>query len=605
MASIIIQNMGGLAPRVSPRLLSNGMATTASMVKLWSGEIRPFLELGPVRNAPMPQSDLVKTIYFLVDKWLAWTTDVDVVTGFTTLGGSDRIYYTGDGTPKQTTYTLVKFGPPTPIPSSTYPIGVLPPQDTFTPTVAIAGVAGGDPLVRSYVYTLYSVNGEESVPSPPSQLISVETNQTVNVGNFQNIVTPSPPLPADSYPPNYGNVKELRLYRTFNNEFHFVASIPVPFPAVYNDAVLDQNLGEVLQSQHYFPPPVDIEGLIGLSCGSLAAFHGNKVAFSEPYQPGAWPPEYEKIFDYPVVALGTFGQTCVVATKGFTYLVSGTDPRSFSVARVPDPYPCVSKRSMASADSGCIYSSSDGLIFIGTANYYTQYSGVNVLTRDIATYDEWKNYNPSTILGVIFDGRYYGFYRNPNSFVNTDELGKGFVFDPRLQRLPGMPIEGSAADKDNIFADLDFYASAAFANPQVPLHLVVPFDNDEDDNIISGVSDETPETFINYLFKWEAGPASHPYVWRSKQFSFPYVVTFSAAKITFNPTEPNNLIFRLVDGATGDILFERGVGSSSPFRISSLRPRTEWMVEVEGTSWVEKIHLATSYYDIQEGQANQ
>lgn len=584
MASIILQNVGGLVPRVAPHLLANGAATVASMTKLWSGDIRPFMDLGEVLNAPLPKDAPVLTVYLLIDKWLAWYTDVDVVTGFTTLSGSGRIYYTGDGFPKQTTYDLVRFGPPTPPDYVTFPIGVLPPQPAYTPSVAVIGVGTGDPLVRSYVYTLYTVNNEESVPSLPSAEVVVETGQTVNIGNFQDLTATSP-----DYPFNYDNVRSLRIYRTSGGEFKFVAVITAPFPPTYNDAILDQNLGEVLQSQHYYPPSGDIHGLIGLSCGSLAAFHGNKVAFSEPYQPGAWPPEYEKIFDYPVVALGTFGQTCIVATTGYTYLVSGNDPRSFAVARVPDPYPCVSKRSMVSGDQGCMYASADGLIFVGTASYFNAGRGVQVVTRNLMTYNEWQQYNPTTINGVIFDGRYYAFYKTPQRETGQPE-GAGFIFDSTVSTLTGVVSE-SEYDRDNVLVDMNFFATATFANPQVPLHVVV-----------NGGHNTPSEPVDNVLFAWEGGPRPRVYTWRSKQFSFPYIVTFSAAKIIYTNTKTTGLTFRLLDGLTGAVQFERAVTSVTPFRLPSLQPRTEWMVEVEGFANVEKIHVATSYQDIQEGK---
>jgi hypothetical protein len=565
------------------------------MTKLWSGEVRPFYELSETLTRNFPTYAKIKTIYLLLDKWLAWTTDVDVVTGFTTLSGSGRIYYTGDGPPKQTTYALVHHGPATPV--NYFPIGVVGPTDP--PTVSISGAGSGDPIVRDYVYTFYTYMDEESVPSPPSALISVETGQSVIISDL---------------PVTFGtDIREIRLYRTINGVYTYVNTLPMPVTGPYTDSATDIDLAgnEPLQSQHYYPPPQDIQGLIGLSCGSLAAFHGNKVVFSEPYQPGAWPPEYEKVFDYPVVALGTYGQTCVVATTGYTYLVSGNDPRSFGVSRVPDPYPCVSKKSMVSSDNGVIYSSTDGLIFVGTPSYYTQGTGTHVLTRNTMTHDEWQKYNPKHINGVIFDGRYYGFY--PYSDVDPETYrGAGFIFDSSMRMVTGV-VKESEFDKDDVLVDLDFYATATFANPQVPLHLIL------NANVVNNIypppiPTDPPVPVDNRLYQWEGSGYSHPYIWRSKQFSFPYLVTFSAAKIIFEDEEPGapveeddddpiTLIFRLLDGANGGVVYERVVNSTRPFRLPSLRARTEWMVEVEGVHWVQMIKLSSSYADLQEGKA--
>lgn len=586
MPSILIQNFGGRVPRLSPRLLSTGAATIANMTKLWSGEVRPFQEFSEEFIPQLPDDAEIKTLYFLIDKWLAWTTDVDVVTGFTELSGQGHIYYTGDGLPKQTTYDLIKFGPPTPLESNTFPIGVNPP--TVAPSVSIVGVGSGSPVVRTYVYTFYTYMNEESAPSPPSALISVSTGQSVDVDSF--------PATVDT------NVKELRIYRSNGGAYQYVTTLAFPFPATYNDSLDDIDLGEAMQSINWYPPNPNITGMIGLACGSLAAFYGNRVAFSYPYQPGAWPPEYEKVFDYPVVALGTFGQTCVVATTGYTYLVSGTDPSSFSVARMPDPYPCVSKNSMVSGDNGCIYASADGLIFVGqgSSNYFAQYSGTHVLSRDLLTHDEWNNYNPTTINGVIFDGRYYGFYRYPEVQPDNEPVGAGFIFDASMRLVTGV-IKQSEFDKDDLFIDLDYYASATFANPQVPLHVCV--DANRTRPLPPPINPAPPGPVANRVFNWDAGPGFRTLTWRSKQFSFPYRVTFSAARILMDESEPKNLVFRLLDGATSTVLFERSVSNRNPFRIPSLSPRTEWMVEIEGTTWVQQVHVATSFQDIVEGKA--
>lgn len=583
MASITLQKFGGIVPRTSPRLLPNGAATAASMAKLWSGELRPFRDLSLV-NLPvegeLPTNAPVLTIYQLADKWLAWTKDVSVVSGFTALAAAGQIYYTGDGAPKQTSYDAVNGGPATPVVS--YPIGIVGP--TTAPTVVVVGVGTGSPVFRSYVYTFYSDFNEESVPSAPTAPIAVENSQSTVLDNWE-----APPP----------HTQEIRIYRTVGGEYLYVDKIYITTPGVapgaYNDTKLDYELSETLQSQHYYPPPADIEGLIGLACGSLAAFHGNKVVFSEPYQPGAWPPEYEKVFDYNVVAIGTFGQTTVVATIGHTYLVQGSHPSSFSVARVPDPYPCISKRSMVSADNGVVYASKDGLIFIGNPSYSGgQVSTTHVLTRALLTFDEWQAYNPPTIVGAIFDGRYYGFYQNLSP-VAGNTLGAGFMFDFSARGdalITGVIEDAGAEDRTDTLINLDFYASAMYTNPLTALYLVKQ----------EAVPPARTPPIYNRLFQWEGGANYRPFVWRSKQFSFPYAVTFSAAKFMFNPAFPLDaeFTFRVYDGNTRAMLYERTVATANPIRLPSLAARTDWMFEVEGRSAVQLVQLASSFQDLVE-----
>lgn len=562
MPSIRIQNFGGIAPRRSARLLPGGSALRAELTKLWSGEIRPFANNLPV-NAELAQGGIVRTIYKFKDVWLSWLIDVDVVTGFTTDRGSERLYYTGDGVPKVTTYDLAAASLPTP--SNSFDLGVA--QPPAPPTLGTPTGPVTTPQLRYYVYTWYSYFDEESVPSMPSVGINVSDGQTVPIT-----------IPATTLPPP--NIQTIRIYRTNGGPFLFVKEVPISAAGtVISDDVKNVDLGEALISQSFYPPPADMQGLIGLASGSFAAFHDNRVVFSEPYQPHAWPPEYEKIFDYPVVALGTYGNTLVVATTGYTYLVSGTDPRSMSVDRVPDPYPCVSKRSMVSADRGVIYASAEGLVFVGVG-------GTQVLTRDLMTREEWQKFNPPTIHGVIFDGRYFGFYEQAflsAAITPTSPQGAGFVFDFNDRVVQGLADD--EANRDDKLITLPFYASATFANPSVPLHMVL-----------------NPSMTTNQLYRWEGGQDFKTYVWRSKQFAFPYEVTFAGAKV-MRQCGDGDVTFRLCDGICGDVLYERRIEHSKPFRLPSKRPRTDWIVEVEGTARVQEIHISTSMSELSEGDA--
>jgi hypothetical protein len=111
MPSIRLQNMGGIAPRLSARLLPLSAATIAEGTKLWSGEVTPFHE-GKALPDEMPSAP-VRTIFHIAEAWLAWKTDVDVVIGFTPDAPLGRVYYTGDGVPKVINQVHAKAEAPT------------------------------------------------------------------------------------------------------------------------------------------------------------------------------------------------------------------------------------------------------------------------------------------------------------------------------------------------------------------------------------------------------------------------------------------------------------------------------------------------------------
>ena len=115
----------GEAPKISPELLPETVAQYAFNLDLSSGDLLPYRRSEAV--ATLDKTGDIKTLYPLkspVDgslKWLHWTTDVDIATAQIENDTSQRIYYTGDGAPKVTNYTLATAG--TQFPSQSYTLG--------------------------------------------------------------------------------------------------------------------------------------------------------------------------------------------------------------------------------------------------------------------------------------------------------------------------------------------------------------------------------------------------------------------------------------------------------------------------------------------------
>lgn len=122
-----IQRFFGEAPKISPELLPDTVAQFAFNLDLSSGDLLPYRR--PEQVAILTKSGEVKAIYPLEDpvtgelKWLHWTTDVDVaVAQVESADESQRVYYTGDGAPKVTTYDLATSGPD--YPAASYKLGL-------------------------------------------------------------------------------------------------------------------------------------------------------------------------------------------------------------------------------------------------------------------------------------------------------------------------------------------------------------------------------------------------------------------------------------------------------------------------------------------------
>lgn len=143
MPAVKITKFLGVAPKIAPELLPDSAAQIATNVNLSSGDLDPYRE-PLILQAPL-QSGTVKTIYPLRNpddstdlKWLSWLTDVDVVRPTSLADEDQRIYYTGDGAPKVSSYALAIQGSGV-YPFDYYDLGL--PLPTTAPVAVAASFA--------------------------------------------------------------------------------------------------------------------------------------------------------------------------------------------------------------------------------------------------------------------------------------------------------------------------------------------------------------------------------------------------------------------------------------------------------------------------------
>ncbi len=137
MAGVKITNFFGVAPKVSPELLPETAGQIARNTKLYSGDLIPYPQ--PVVVGNTGRTGTIKTLYALKDplgqnQWLSWTTDVDIAVVTSSDITDQRFYYTGDGVPKISNYTLA-FDGTGPYPTEYYELGL--PLPTTKPTVTV------------------------------------------------------------------------------------------------------------------------------------------------------------------------------------------------------------------------------------------------------------------------------------------------------------------------------------------------------------------------------------------------------------------------------------------------------------------------------------
>lgn len=483
MAGLKLSAFAGIAPRVGVALLKDNEAETAINTKLYSGELRAWNKQNDVTGANNIVANAL-SIYKHKDSsgndlWLSWTTDVNVVPSPIFDTGEDPIYYTGSGTPKKTNSTLSETGS-VPFPGDYYEMGV--PAPASAPAVSAAG-GSGTAESRVYLYTHISLFGtieEESAPSPASSVISVLPGGTVTVSS----------LPAAAPAGDY-NITKVRLYRavsgTSSTIYLKVADVNIGTTS-YSDTKTAAQLGGALESSNYNPPPSDMQGLASMANGILVGFRENEIYFSEPYVPHAWPAEYSLTVEYPIVGIGCFGESVVVATRGNPFVISGSTPQSMSQAKIPLFEPCVSKRSIVSDDTGVMYASPNGIVKISQG-----FAGL--ATSGLFTRDEWQRKKPATMLGAILDGAYYLFWKDV-----TNDIERCLILDRN--------------EVASALTETSVYTEATFVDP---------------------TSAQLYFSLDDKIHEWEGNPNSFlPYEWLSKLFILPRPVNFSALQVEAN-----------------------------------------------------------------------
>ncbi len=489
MAGVKFENFQGLAPRYSERLLPPMAATVARNTKLYNGELRGFRQLLPLDDL----SGLASTVRRVLrvpdtpdDAFIAFDSrDVSIVKSPLIADAYDRYYWAGPsvGAPMMNTAARIKNG------DDPFLLGI--PRPANAPVVVPP--AGSDET-RAYVYTFVSEFSEEGQNSDPT----IVTGGSATGWNISGIDNSMPDLSQRAF--SLGS--KVKIYRTVpgfaSSNFFFVDEIPFG-QTTYVDNKSNEEVASnsILNSTTFAEPPSDLEGFVVAPNGYLIGWVGTRLVFSEPYRPHAWPVSYELGTEFPIVAIGIFGSTAVIGTESQPYYGQGVNPASFTHRKVDEVIPCLSRRGLVSTRAGVYYPSTDGLV-MATG------SGIQVITRDILTKEEWAVFRPDDLFAANLGMQYIAF-----SDSNT-----GFVYDPieptkKLVELEGITfVEGIETDPytGNVFLlRNDRYTE---------------FDSEVDD----------PDVFPDRLV-WQ---------WKSKLLQTPKPLNFGAARIQFDVGSASN-----------------------------------------------------------------
>ncbi|KEP68811.1 hypothetical protein DL1_08470 [Thioclava dalianensis] len=368
-----ITGFKGAIPRMNARLLPSGYATVARNTRLESGALDPMQDAEDVATLGAE----ARTIYRFNGQWLSWMDVVDAVPGPV---AADRLYITGDGSPK-----LFQGG-------TSYDLALNPPADA--PSIATTGeLQSDDPEAETilYVYTFVTGFGEESPPSPASRPIYYGDGTVVTVSGF-------------SQPQADRNVSKMRVYRSQTDlagatTLYFVKEISINSVSFVHDLANDP-MQEPINSVDYDQPPADMVGIVSMPNGMMAAFSGKQVLFCEPYIPHAWPEKYRLLVSHDVVGLVALGSSLIVLTTGTPYIMQGTHPENMTQTQLESELPCLSKRGIVDLGYQAVFPSIEGFVQIGPDG------SAQVISRQIFSISDWRELNPTSITATNYNGRY-------------------------------------------------------------------------------------------------------------------------------------------------------------------------------------------------------
>jgi hypothetical protein len=471
MVAVNIKAFRGQIPRMSERLLQPNQATRALNCKITSGRLDPLAGLGLVFTSTLGR---IRTAFryqhasagSLVEHWLAWPSDVNVVQSPLANDSLGRIYFSSeDFEPRMSTYDLAISG--STYPNAWYCLGVPAPA-----SAAVLSATGGTTPTeaRAYTYTFVNALGEESGPAPASNIVTANTNGSWSLAGMQTLLPNGGTVTAASVvsegrvratlsttlglfehesitisgvvgmvqlngshrilsvsgsqvdlaiqgaqpyvsggtwlrnaPHNTSGLKK-RIYRSAGSgaAFLYVDEIDAA-QATYGDTKPTGELGETLPTLNTLPPPKNLTGMISLPNGCLVGLSENELCFSDPYMPYSWPLGNRYAFSGRGVAAVAAGNSVIVLTDTSPIIFTGSDPEAMSPSVMETHAPCVSKRGVTDVGGGCLYPSLDGLWLAAPGR-------VENLTKRLYREEEWSRLNPYSFDSAYRDGQYYGHY---------------------------------------------------------------------------------------------------------------------------------------------------------------------------------------------------
>jgi hypothetical protein len=590
MPSIRITRFAGLLTEQNPKALANDHAQIAHNCLLYDGYLRP-----------MPQWTVDQVVSGATPKSLpkypqgtnGYFIEQNLANAVINLGEPfDTIEPVGINVVSilpglLATYQASGFG-------SVVSLGLPPPTITVNSQTITNNNLSVYPIARTYAVTYSSSNME----GPPTILPQIGAGGTLFEGDSVVVVVGLNTAELIAY-----NVTSINFYRTvpgfdtaeqlgnpLETGFHLVGSVS---GVLGSTATLDDNFdsslieGDLLISDQWMPPPNQLnraslffgqtEGGWAVNARKSGTNHAPMaVCFSERYMTHAWPPQNFVLLPESITGMGIYYDDVFIGTQSVAYYIhvgiGEADALNIAVKPFVNSYACVFG-TMVGTNFGAMYVAQDGIIAL-TAQ------GDSVASKRVANPGDTLNtgvtsFNFYSVTSTAWwDGYFIGF-ANANAFVYNQPNPSNQDFP--LGQLTTIDTP-SGAPGPNVVTGSGLFAAWGNTIYKLPLP--------------------------GYGYQ---SAAKANFTWKSKRYVMPGLTTFAGIKVVNDNSGTLNVTFNGYNNggeSSPSFVYSRALNHSMPWRIPHQFKCLEFEIEVQGTSVVQEIHIASSYRDLIESPEN-
>lgn len=565
--NVTFSAFGGITPRLSDHMLGYAAASKAHDVKLRNGILEPWLTnchfADAVKGArsfhiygccPITWDSLV-TAADLPPDWRRFYIAGRNGNGLEAVElkcECEPVYYTG--------------GVPTP---------------TQPPVATVVEECSREADARSYVYTYVNKWGEESAPSPASNIVRVNDGTTVLVSGIAN-------------PPEGYGITHVILYRSatgfreangreqkFLSAYLFLDMLEVPLESdTYEDKTLGLYLGAALETQDDRPPPF-LSGVVSIRDQiRLAGWHKNRVYLSANLMPHNWPASNDLTLDHTIIHMAELDQRLFVTTDSHPYIIDVSkcdDTKCTPVVSVETALPdigCKKANGAVITPHGLFYASPIGIILLMANGDW------HVVTAKWFGEEEWRKLMPDTITMAYYEGYL---------FFSTDMAT--FLLD-----INGKPYDNNTAGELVTLSDKPIACMTTNTNALVFL---------QDDELLVWSGGNTPREYVWCSRPLTGGTGGCGRNVVDAQMAVTRLAeTYSGRSNTWSPASVK------MKGAGRVILttprlhpvFDRFIGTERPVRVRRHGRHLYYWLELRSTQPIEFLNIGTAHCTVNGGK---